>query len=61
MANAKEKRAAFVQRIKVNSSDQSKAAKQSQFCSNNKKSSSGNKANAPDRQRSLTTGRGNER
>lgn len=57
-----DKRAAFMQRIKVNNTGQSKAVKQSQFSSNNKKSSSAsNKAGAPDRQRSLQSGRGNER
>jgi len=64
MASFAEKRAAFQNRIKVNqsSSQQSKAAKQGQFSSSNKKSSSNsNKAGAPDRQRSKTTGRGNER
>lgn len=64
MANsANDKRAAFMQRIKVNSS-QTKSAKQSQFSSNNKSSSnssSSNKASAPARGKSLGGGRGNER
>lgn len=65
MANsANEKRTAFMQRIKVNSS-QAKSAKQSQFSSNNKSSNSSqnstNKGNAPTRGRELGGGRGNER
>ncbi len=65
MANsANDKRAAFMQRIKVNSS-QTKSAKQSQFSSNNKNSSnsgnSGNKSSAPARGKALGGGRGNER
>lgn len=65
MANsANDKRAAFMQRIKVNSS-QIKSSKQRQFSSNNKSSSnsnkSGNKSSAPARGRALGGGRGNER
>lgn len=64
MANsANDKRAAFMQRIKVNPS-QTKSAKQSQFSSNNKSSnssSSSNKASAPARVKALGGGRGNER
>lgn len=58
-----DKRAAFMQRIKVNNTGQSKAAKQSQFSSNNKSSSnsSSNKASAPARGKALGGGRGNER
>lgn len=63
-----DKRAAFMQRIKVNQS-QNKSAKQSQFSSNNKSSSnssssnssSSNKADAPARGKALGGGRGNER
>lgn len=64
MANsANDKRAAFMQRIKVNPS-QTKSAKQSQFASNDKSSSnssSSNKASAPARGKALGGGRGNER
>ncbi|MEE0913151.1 MAG: hypothetical protein U0L76_01015 [Ruminococcus sp.] len=58
-----EKRAAFQKKYKVNTmSQQQKAAKKAQVSSNNaSNSSSSNKASAPDRQRSLQTGRGNER
>jgi hypothetical protein len=63
-SSANDKRAAFIQRIKVNPS-QTKSAKQSQFSSNNKSSSnsSGNsdKASAPVRGKALGGGRGNER
>jgi hypothetical protein len=62
--NANDKRAAFMQRIKVNPS-QTKSAKQSQFSSNNKSSSNSssgnNKASAPARGKALGGGRGNER
>ena len=64
MAGYDEKRAAFQKRLKVDvSNQQRKAAKQAQFSSNNANSSSNNstKGDAPDRQRSKTTGRGNER
>lgn len=57
------KRAAFMQRIKVNPS-QTKSAKQGQFSSNNKSSSnsnSSNKTSAPARGKALGGGRGNER
>ena len=55
------KRAAFMQRIKVNqSSQQQAAAKRAQVSSNNASNSS-NKGEAPQRQRSLERGRGNER
>lgn len=63
MANStNDKRAAFMQRIKVNPS-QNKSAKQSQFSSNNKNSNSanGNKGSAPSRGKALGGGRGNER
>ena len=62
MANSNDaKRAAFMQRIKVNqSSQQQAAAKRAQVSSNNA-SNSGNKGDAPQRQRSLEHGRGNER
>jgi hypothetical protein len=60
-----DKRAQFRNSLKVNTSSnqQSKSSKQSQFSSNNasSSSSSSNKADAPDRQRSQSTGRGNER
>lgn len=62
-----EKKAAFMQRIRVSPS-QLKSAKQSQFLSNNKSnnkkssdSDNSNKADAPDRVRGLGGGRGNER
>lgn len=58
-----EKKAAFMQRIRV-SPDQLKSAKQNQFSSNNKNSSNSNnsnKADAPERVRGLGGGRGNER
>lgn len=62
MANSNnDKRSQFVNSLKVNTSTQSNANKRSQFSSNNQSNSSGNKADAPSRQRSLTTGRGNER
>lgn len=55
------KRAAFMQRIKVNqNSQQQAAAKRAQVSSNNASNSS-NKGEAPQRQRSLERGRGNER
>lgn len=62
MANSNDaKRAAFMQRIKVNqSSQQQTAAKRAQVSSNNA-SNSGNKGEASQRQRSLERGRGNER
>ena len=62
MANSNDaKRAAFMQRIKVNqSSQQQVAAKRAQVSSNNAGNSS-NKGEAPQRQRSLERGRGNER
>ena len=62
MANSNDaKRAAFMQRIKVNqSSQQQAAAKRAQVSSNNA-SNSDNKGEAPQRQRSLERGRGNER
>lgn len=62
MANSNDaKRAAFMQRIKVNqSSQQQAAAKRAQVSSNNAGNSS-NKGEAPQRQRSLERGRGNER
>lgn len=62
MANSNDaKRAAFMQRIKVNqSSQQQAAAKRTQVSSNNA-SNSGSKGEAPQRQRSLERGRGNER
>lgn len=63
MANsANDKRAAFVQRLKVNPS-QAKGTKQSQFSSNNKSnnSSSSDKGSAPARGKALGGGRGNER
>lgn len=60
MANYDEKRAAFQKRLKVDvSNKQTKAAKQGQFSSNNASSSSN--GDAPNRQRSLEKGRGNER
>lgn len=58
-----DKRAAFMQRIKVNP-NQTKGEKQIQFSSNNKSSgnsSSSNRADAPSRGRALGGGRGNER
>lgn len=63
MANSfDEKRAQFMKSIKANNSgnSQSMANKQKQFSSNNA-GSSGNKGDAPDRQRSKSNGRGNER
>ena len=61
MTSNSDKRAAFVQSLKVNnsSSSQSNSAKKAQVSSNN--SSSSNKAGAPDRQRAKGQGRGNER
>lgn len=62
-SSADDKRAAFMQRIKVTPS-QTKSAKQGQFSSNNKNSnnsSSSNKASAPARGKALGGGRGNER
>ena len=60
----KDKRAAFVQSVKV-SPDHAKSAKQQQFSSNNKGNSSStsgsNKASAPSRGKALGGGRGNER
>ena len=58
-----EKRAAFMQRIRVNPSSLNKTSKQTQFASNNKNSSSTNNTKGADvsRQRSLMGGRGNER
>lgn len=64
MSSFAEKRAAFQNRLKVNQSNnqQSRNAKQAQFSSSNKNTSSdSNRADAPDRQRSKATGRGNER
>ena len=65
MESNSEKRAAFLARLKVDTSQQSKTAKRSQFASSNanKNSSSDSDAHgeAPDRQRSLSKGRGNER
>ena len=60
MASNTEKRAAFMQSLKVNNSgsSQSNSAKKTQVSSNN---SSSNKADAPDRQRAKGQGRGNER
>mgnify|MGYP006911844447 FL=1 len=55
------KRAAFMQRIKVNAgSQQQDSAKRAQVSSNNA-SNSGNKGEAPQRQRAVAQGRGNER
>lgn len=62
MANSNDaKRAAFMQRIKVNQSSQQQAAAKRAQVSNNNASNSGNKGEAPQRQRSLERGRGNER
>ena len=63
MASNDEKREAFLKQLKVDTSSQNKTTKQAQFSSNNKNSSSnnGSKGEAPDRQRSLSKGRGNER
>lgn len=62
MANSNDaKRAAFMQRIKVNQSSQQKAAAKRAQVSSNNASNSGNKGEAPQRQRSLERGRGNER
>ena len=61
--SANDKRAAFIQRIKVNPS-QIKSVKQGQFTSNNKgnsNSNNGNKGSAPARGKALGGGRGNER
>ena len=61
MSSNSDKRAAFVQRLKVNnsSSSQKNSSKKAQVSSNN--SSNTNKAGAPDRQRAKGQGRGNER
>lgn len=66
-SSIEDKKAAFMQRIRVNP-NQLKSAKQNQFLSNNKNSSNSNsnsdnsnKADAPDRVRGLGGGRGNER
>lgn len=62
MANSNDaKRAAFMQRIKVNQSSQQRAAAKRAQVSSNNTSNSGNKGEAPQRQRSLERGRGNER
>lgn len=62
MANSNDaKRAAFMQRIKVNQSSQQQAAVKRAQVSSNNASNSGNKGEAPQRQRSLERGRGNER
>ena len=65
MGSNNEKRAAFIARLRVDTSQQSKTAKQNQFASNNANKNSSNNNNsqgeAPDRQRSLSKGRGNER
>ena len=57
MGSNNEKRAAFIARLKVDTSQQSKTAKQNQFASNNANKNS--QGEAPDRQRSLSKGRGN--
>lgn len=61
MANMDDKRDVFAHKIKVNITDQNKAAKRIQFSSNNKNSSIGNLTDAPDRQRSLVKRCGNEK
>ena len=62
MANSNDaKRAAFMQRIKVNQSSQQQVAAKRAHVSSNNASNSGNKGEAPQRQRSLERGRGNER
>ena len=62
MANSNDaKRAAFMQRIKVNQSSQQQAAAKLAQVSSNNASNSSNKGEAPQRQRSLERGRGNER
>ena len=60
MASNSEKRAAFVQRLKVNNSGSSQSiiATKAQVSSNN---SSSKKAGAPDRQKAKGQSRGNER
>ena len=60
----KEKRAEFVQRLKVSKEEMNKTEKRDQFSSNNKNnndSDSDNKGEAPARGKSLEEGRGNER
>lgn len=61
MENNADKRAAFLQRIKVDISknQKNKVAKRAQVSSNNANNS--NHASAPARQRSVAQGRGNER
>ena len=62
MANSNDaKRAAFMQRIKVNQSSQQQAAAKRAQVSSKKASNSGKKGEAPQRQRCLERGRGNER
>lgn len=63
MSSYDEKRAAFMKRIKYDvGNQQGKSAKQAQFASANKNSSSSsNKAGAPDRQKAKMTGKGKER
>lgn len=61
MSSYADKRAAFKQNLKINTSNnpKSNAAKKTQVLSNNANGS--NKASAPSRGRSLGGGRGNER
>ena len=61
MASNSDKRAAFIQRLKANtsSSPQCNSAKRAQVSSNN--NSSSNKADPPERQRAKGQGRGYER
>ena len=61
MSTKNEKRAAFQSSLKVDTLQQNKSAKQQQFSSNNTSGSNDDKGEAPDRQRSLSKGRGNER
>ena len=62
MANSNNaKRAAFMKSIKVNTNSQQQAAAKRAQVSSNNASNSGNKAEAPQRQRSLGHGRGEER
>lgn len=62
MANSNNaKRAAFMKSIKVNTNSQQQAAAKRAQVSSNNASNSGNKGEAPQRQRSLEHGRGEER
>lgn len=62
MANSNNaKRAAFMKSIKVNTNSQQQAAAKRAQVSSNNASNSGNKGEAPQRQRSLGHGRGEER